>query len=60
MTVSKGMFQYDALNAVSYGGVASTQGSVFATNGGSLTLVDSTLGKNTPGTFRSFFPPARR
>ncbi len=57
VTVSKGMFQYDALNAVSYGGVASTQGSVFATNGGSLTLVNSTLGKNAPGAFRSFFHP---
>ena len=57
MTVSKSMFQYDALNSVSYGGVASTQGSVFATNGGSLTLVNSTLGKNTPGGIRSFFHP---
>ena len=42
VTVSKSTFQYDALNTVSYG-VASTQGSVFATNGGSLTLVNSTL-----------------
>ena len=56
VTVSKSMFQYDALNTVSYG-VASTQGSVFATNGGSLTLVNSTLGKNTPGGIRSFFHP---
>src|SRR5208282_2255628 len=56
-TVSKSMFQYDALIAVSYEGVASTQGSVFATNGGSLTLVNSTLGKNTPGGMRSFFHP---
>jgi hypothetical protein len=57
VTVSKGMFQYDALNAVSYGGVALIQGSVFATNGGSLTLLNSTLGKNTPGGIRSFFHP---
>lgn len=56
VTVSKSTFQYDALNTVSYG-VASTQGSVFATNGGSLTLVNSTLGKNTPGGMRSFFHP---
>ena len=56
VTVSKSMFQYDALNTVSYG-VASTQGSVFATNGGSLTLVNSTLSKNTPGGIRSFFHP---
>ena len=60
MTVSTSLFQYDALNAVSYGGVASTQGSVFATNGGSLRLVNSALGKNTPGGFRSFFHPVRR
>ncbi len=56
VTVSKSTFQYDALNTVSYG-VASTEGSVFATNGGSLTLVNSTLGKNTPGAMRSFFHP---
>ena len=56
VTVSKSTFQYDGLNTVSYG-VVSTQGSVFATNGGSLTLVNSTLGKNTPGGMRSFFHP---
>jgi len=56
VTVSKSTFQYDALYSVSYG-VASTQGSVFATNGGSLTLVDSSLSKNTPGGMRSFFHP---
>ena len=56
VTVSRSVFQYDALNTVSYG-VASTQGSVFATNGGSLTLVNSSLGKNTPGGMRSFFHP---
>ncbi len=56
VSVSKSTFQYDGLNTVSYG-VASTQGSVFATNGGSLTLVNSTLGKNTPGGMRSFFHP---
>ena len=59
VTVSKSTFQYDELNTVSYG-VASTQGSIFATNGGSLTLVNSTLGQNTPGGIRSFFHPARR
>ncbi len=56
VTVSRSVFQYDALNTVSYG-VASTQGSVFATNGGSLTLVNSSLGKSTPGGMRSFFHP---
>jgi len=56
VTVSKSTFQYDALNTVSYG-VASTQGSVFATNGGSLTLVNSSLSKNAPGGMRSFFHP---
>ena len=58
VTVSKSTFQYDALNTVSYG-VASTQGSVFATNGGSLTLLNSSMSKNTPGGMRSFFYPAR-
>ncbi len=56
VTVSKSTFQYDGLNTVSYG-VASTEGSVFATNGGSLALVNCTLGKNTPGAMRSFFHP---
>jgi hypothetical protein len=56
VTVSKSTFQYDALNTVSYG-VASTEGSVFATNGGSLTLINSTLGKNTPGGMKSFYHP---
>lgn len=56
VTVSKSTFQDDALNSVSYG-VASTQGSVFATNGGSLTLVNSSLSRNTPGGMRSFFHP---
>ena len=56
MTVSKSTFQYDGLYTVSYG-VASSQGSVFATNGGSLTLANSTLGKNSPGGTRSFFHP---
>jgi hypothetical protein len=56
VTVSKSTFQYDSLNTVSYG-VASTQGSVFTTNGGSLTLVSSTLSKNAPGGMRSFFHP---
>ena len=54
--VSKSTFQYDALNTVSYG-VATTEGSVFATNGGSLTLVNSAMSKNTPGAMRSFFHP---
>ena len=56
VTVSKSTFQYDALNTVSYG-AASTEGSVFATNGGSLTLLNSNLGKNAPGGMRSFFHP---
>ena len=56
VTVSKSTFRYNELNTVSYG-VASTQGSVFATNGGSLTLVNSTLGQSTPGGMRSFFHP---
>ena len=46
-------------NAVSYSGVASTQGSVFATNGGSLTLVDSTLGKNAQTAIQIVFSPRR-
>ena len=54
--VQKSTFQYDAPNSVSYG-VATTNGSVFATNGGSLTLVDSTMSKNTPGGWRAFFHP---
>jgi Right handed beta helix region len=57
VTVSKSTFQYDALNSVSYGGVARIEGSVFATNGGSLRLVHSTLGKNTPGGIKSFYHP---
>ncbi len=56
VTVSKSTFQYDALNTVSYG-VASTDGSVFATKGGSLTLVNSSLSKNAPGGMSSFFHP---
>lgn len=56
VTVSKSTFQYDVLNTVSYG-VASTEGSVFATNGGSLTLVNGSLGKNTPGGINSFYHP---
>ena len=56
VTVTKSTFQYDALNTVSYG-IATTQGSVFATNGGNLTLVNSSMSKNTPGGIRSFFHP---
>ena len=56
VTVSKSTLQYDALNTVSYG-VASTGGSVFATNGGSLTLINSSLSKNAPGGTSSFFHP---
>jgi len=56
VTVTKSTLQYDALNTVSYG-VASTDGSVFATNGGSLTLVNSALSKNAPGGMSSFFHP---
>ncbi len=56
VTVSKSTFQYDGLNTVSYG-VASTEGSVFATNGGSLTLVNSSMSKNAPGGMNSFSHP---
>ena len=56
VTVTKSTFQYDAPNTVSYG-IATTQGSVFATNGGNLTLVNSSMSKNTPGGIRSFFHP---
>jgi hypothetical protein len=56
VTVSNSTFQYDVLNSVSYG-VASTQGSVFATNGQSLTLINSTMSKNTPGGMRAFYYP---
>jgi hypothetical protein len=56
VTVTKSTFQYDMLNTVSYG-VASTDGSVFATNGGGLTLVNSSMSKNAPGGMSSFFHP---
>jgi hypothetical protein len=56
VSVIKSTFQYDGLNSVAYG-AASTDGSVFATNGGSLTLVNSSMSKNTPGGMRAFFHP---
>ena len=56
VTVSNSTLQYDAINTVSYG-VATTEGSVFATNGGSLKLVNSTMSKNTPGAMNSFSHP---
>ncbi len=54
--VTTSTLQYNALNSISYGG-SSTRGSVFATNGGSLTLVNSTMGKNAPGGMNSFYHP---
>ncbi len=56
VTVANSTLQYNALNPISYG-VATTQGSVFSTNGGSLKLVNSTLGKNAPGGMYSFSHP---
>jgi hypothetical protein len=56
VTVSLSTLQYDALNTVSYG-VATTQGSVFSTVGGSLTVINTGLSKNTPGGMRSFYHP---
>ncbi len=56
VVVSKSTLQYNSLNTVSYGSV-STLGSVFYTNGGSLKIVDSTMGKSTPGGTSSFGHP---
>ena len=58
VTVSKSTFQYDVLNTVSYG-VATTQGSVFATNGGSLTLVNSSLEQEHARRNEIIFSPRR-
>jgi len=56
VTVTNSSFQNDALNTVSYG-IVSTQGSVLLTNGGSLSIVNGTLAKNTPGGWKSFAHP---
>ena len=56
VSVGGSVFQYNSLNTVSNGGFA-IQGSVFSTAGQSLSLVNSTLTKNTPAGMRSFNYP---
>jgi hypothetical protein len=54
VTVSGSTFQYNALNTVSFGTFA-IQGSVFSTGGGSLSVTNSSISKNTPAGWGAFF-----
>ncbi|MGC8641517.1 MAG: hypothetical protein ACP5XB_16755 [Isosphaeraceae bacterium] len=57
VTVTGSTFQYNSLNTVSNGGFA-IQGSVFSTAGGSLSVADSTISRNTPaGLLHTFYHP---
>ncbi len=53
MTVGGSTFTYNALNTVSFG-APSIQGSTFSTVGGSLTVTNSKLDKNTPARWANF------
>jgi hypothetical protein len=54
VTVSGSTFDYNALNTVSFGSFA-IQGSVFSTAGGSLSVANSTIQKNTPVGWAAFY-----
>jgi hypothetical protein len=54
VTVSGSTFQYNGLNTVSFGTFA-IQGSVFSAAGGTLSVTNSTIGKNTPAAWGAFF-----
>ncbi|MBV8487845.1 MAG: hypothetical protein JO161_06165, partial [Planctomycetaceae bacterium] len=51
--ISNTTLQYNGLSNVSNGTFA-IEGGVFMTNGGSLTVANSQLSKNTPGAWKSF------
>ncbi|MGO9599474.1 MAG: hypothetical protein ACLP7Q_15910 [Isosphaeraceae bacterium] len=51
--LSNTVLQYNGLNNVSNGTFA-IEGGVFMTNGGSLTVVNGQLSKNSPGSWKSF------
>ena len=53
VTVGGSTFTYNALNTVSFG-APSVQGSTFSTVGGSLTVTNSKLDKNTPARWANF------
>lgn len=53
VTVGSSTLMYNALNTVSFG-APSVQGSTFSTIGGTLTVANSKLNKNTPGRWASF------
>ena len=56
VTVGNSTFQYNALNTVSFG-LPSLLGSTFSTNGGSLTVTNSKIEKNTPARWKNFSYP---